>query len=106
MRALIDSAGALCFFLFIKRERREQPVDGSGQLGGQSLRADDRVPHGIAREKAEHGDGARSRYPMAIGAPVIRLAIVLVDDEFERHRLKLKPELERLLSRARHLGVR
>jgi hypothetical protein len=33
---------------------------------------------------------------MAIGAIVIRFAIVLVDDEFERDRFKLKPQLERL----------
>jgi hypothetical protein len=51
-RALIDRAGALCPFFFIKRERCEQPVDGPGQLGGQSLRADDRLPHGIARDAA------------------------------------------------------
>jgi hypothetical protein len=38
---------------------------------------------------------------MAIGALVIRFAIVLVDDEFERHSLKLKPQLERLYPRAR-----
>jgi hypothetical protein len=59
--ALIDRASTPRLFLFIEWERREQPVDGSDQFGGQSLSADDRLAHGIAREKAEHGNGrARS----------------------------------------------
>src|SRR5450756_1935970 len=73
-------------FRQIERKTREQLADSSDQFGGQSLRADDRLTHGIACEKAKHGDGARGRHPMAIGALVIRLAIVLVDDEFEQHR--------------------
>lgn len=61
----------------------------------------DRLAHEIACKKTEHGNSARGRRPMPIGALIVRLASVLVDDEFERHRLKLKPHLKRLYPRAR-----
>jgi hypothetical protein len=85
-RTLIDSAGTLRFVLFIERETREQPVDSSAQFGSQPRRADDRLPRIIACEKAEHGNRARSGHPMPISALVVRLAIVLVDDELDRYR--------------------
>ncbi|WP_245312851.1 sugar-binding domain-containing protein [Bradyrhizobium macuxiense] len=65
---------------------------------------------GIVCKNAEYGNRARRRYPMTVGALVMWLAIVLVDEEFGRHRIKLKPKLERLhprrvLAMIRHLDM-
>ncbi|PWE80518.1 hypothetical protein XF30_30680 [Bradyrhizobium sp. SUTN9-2] len=90
---MIDRSSALRFIFLIERERREEFVDILNQFGVQSFCAYDCLTRVVALQKAEYSDGSGSRYPMAVGTLVIRLAIVLIDHQLGRHPIQLKPKL-------------
>jgi hypothetical protein len=86
------------------RQCASLPRDNQGELSHPGAPTKEKAffSNAFARWRAHDSNGDEAAWRLKpCPSLLLRLAIVLVDDEFERHRLKLKPQFDRLYSRAR-----